>query len=155
MHSVLDAKILSLSINTVAMLSHTADALEEKGRSLIQMTSDQSVECPMRHRRCSIVTTIDMSTYTLIHRNVVRYLYNWVHFIYVIRAVQGDAFAVQNDTATSSSQWELVYKNFVNVGNLSGISKNPTEHDKCLSFSVRKVLGNESNDELYELIWNE
>ncbi len=135
------------------MLSDTADALEEKGRSLMEMTSIENVK---RHRRCSIVATIEKSAYSLIHQNVVRYLHHWIDFISIISPLQDDTPTDQEDTAANCSEWELVHKNTPMLEKLSGASVTPTEQDISLKFRVT-MLGNKSGEDhfgpLREISW--
>lgn len=127
------------------MLSDTADALEEKGQSLLQLNDARTYEHAERHRRCNIVTTIEKSSYSMMHQNVVEYLHHWVDLIYMIRPLQGDVPAEQKDTAwNNSSEWELTCKQAT------------TEHEVSLKFSV-KLLKNRSvkdyDEPLHEISW--
>jgi hypothetical protein len=131
------------------VLSDTADALEEKGRSLIESTSDTSTIDFEGYRRCSIVTTIEKSAYALVHQNVFRYLDHWVDFVSMIRPLQSEESVYPNSTVFNISEWELVYKSAATMKMLSDASRNSTEHEISLKFRV-KILENKSGDDYYE-----
>ena len=131
------------------MLSDTADALEEKGRSLIESTSDTSTIDFEGYRRCSIVTTIEKSAYALVHQNVFRYLDHWVDFVSMIRPLQSEESIYPNNTAFNCSEWELVYQSAATMKMLSDASRNSTEHEISLKFRI-KALENKSGDDYYE-----
>jgi hypothetical protein len=132
------------------MLSDTSDALEEKGRSLIESTSDRStIEHSKQHRPCSIVTTIEKSAYSLLHQTVIRYLDHWVDFVSMLRPLQSEESVYPNSTAINCSEWELVYQSAATMKMLPDASRNSTEQEISLKFRV-KILENKSGDDYYE-----
>jgi hypothetical protein len=131
------------------MLSDTADALEEKGRALIESTSDSSTIDFEGYRRCSIVTTIEKSAYSLVHQNVIRYLDYWVDFVSMLRPLKSEESVYPNSTSFNCSEWELVYQSAVTMKMFSDTSRNSTDHEISLKFRV-KMIENKSGDDYYE-----
>jgi hypothetical protein len=133
-----------ISISPVSILSDTADALGRKGRSLIEMANNSSVDHAIKYRQCSFVASIEKFAYSLMHQHVIGYIHQWVDFVSIIRPL-----LLHNDESTGQKEF-IYYECEILCGS------SPEKRVTSLRFGFSSSGNNSGNTDhalLYEILW--